>query len=289
MSEGSTQCCSQTLTWQVVLRLSRDLQAQPEGRQVRSLLPPAPFFSFLHLHHNLLLAITPSPPIENKNSDDGMPPHPRPTSFTSFTLLPRELADRIITLACRAPGPSTPAYENVSFRSPLALDVDTTLSLAQVSKTIDEIVVGILYDAVRITRPSALLELLRTVSTRPQLGMLIKHLHIGAEETLANQKDWPLEMQDREDGERLEYPTPRLRTSLFHPGDDDEDQSTLLPEWCGSLQSWPLEPARLDCQGAAVTAAIRVALESIDVEPYRRGYARSGDKVGLVSDTRAGG
>ena len=160
----------------------------------------------------------------------------------------------------------------------------TTLSLAQVSKTINEVANEVLYYAVRITRPSGLLELLRTVSTRPQLGMLIKHLHIGAEETLAGEDDWPLEMLDTEDGELLEYPTLRLKTSLWHP-DEEEDRPTLLPEWCRSQQSWCLEPGRLDCKDAAVMAAIKVALDAIDVEPYRRRFARSGEKVGLVSGT----
>lgn len=223
--------------------------------------------------------------IKSHSGDSDKVMTPSDASAPAFFLqLPRELANRIISLACRAPGPSIPAYENVSFRSPLALDVETTLNLAQVSRAINEVVVGILYYAIRLTRPSALLELLHAVSLRPELGRLIKNLHIGAEETLVNDSDWPLEMQDTENGEGLEYPTLRLKTSLWHPDDDDDDiLSATLPGWCQSQQSWPLEPGRLDCAGSAVMAAINAALDAIDVEPYRRGFARSEERIGLVS------
>lgn len=222
---------------------------------------------------------------ENKDADgDSVMSPPADTSEQQLSgdpfpllRLPREIVDNILTLACRAPESDMSAGK-VAKRSLLALDVKTTLNLTQVSRSFGDGVVRTLYHAVRITKPSALIELLRTLKVRPDLGKLIKHLHIGADKTLVRIK-WPLIVELDEDGIELEYPIVRLKTSLC----SHEDEELVLPKWCQPGRSWNLEPGRVDCRGAAVGRAVRAAVKKIDIEPFRRQFSSSGKRIGRVS------
>lgn len=218
------------------------------------------------------------PALQNKHPPSFDSPSPSPSlSFPLFTLLPPELATRILLLASRFPEPSC---KHPSKRSPLALDISTTLSLALTCKSINKIVTPLLYNAVRITRPSALLEILNTLEERPSLSKLIRHLHVGDECTLyQDDHDWPLVVEYMEDAMRLDYPVLWLKTSWV--AQDEEENK--LPRWCEPGRSWCLEPWRLDCRGRAVASAIQLAIQGVDVQPYRRGYAKSGKRIGVVS------
>lgn len=188
------------------------------------------------------------------------------TAFPFFTQLPQEIATRIILLACR------------SKHSTLTPDINTTHALTLVSKPTHALVNALLYKVVRVTRPSSLVELVGTFEERPELGKLVKHLHVGAEDTLVP-GDWPLAMETEQDGMQLQYPILWLKTSL-----SERDKKKLLPRWCEPGKKWCLEGSgRVDCRGAAVRGAIEAALQALDVEPYKKGYARSGGKIGLVS------
>lgn len=120
------------LTWRTVLRLSRDLRIR-KGEEFALLLPPAPFLPSPPASHSFL-TMTPSSRTKDKATDIDIPILSSVPSFHLFLQLPREITDRIITLACRSPSPTIPAYKDSSLRSPLALDVETTLSLARVSQ-----------------------------------------------------------------------------------------------------------------------------------------------------------
>lgn len=132
-----------------------------------------------------------------------------PPLIATFPLsdLPKEVQGWIIELACRLPPLSSSSYSSSSssFSSssssqdgtshlgggpalssltdpltskPIHVDLDspTTLSLALVSRSFHSQVDQVLYSHIRITRPSALLALQRTLVSRPQLGPIIKSL-----------------------------------------------------------------------------------------------------------------
>lgn len=58
-------------------------------------------------------------------------------------------------------------------------------------------------------------------------------------------------------------------------------------DWCEPEQSWGLEAQSPDRQGEAVSAAIELALATIEVDPYKVGFDRFGEAVGLVSASLA--
>lgn len=253
------------------------------GRGLRSFrsqrtLRAALFFlpSFPLISHLARPSDTTMPALHNKHPPSFASPSP-PLSFPLFTLLPPELATRILLLACRSPSPTD---KHPSKRSSLSLDIPTTLSLTLICKSIDKIITPLLYSAVRITRPSALLEILNTLEERSDLGKMIRHLHVGDEYTLyQDDHDWPLVVEHMEDAMRLDYPVLWLKTSWV-ASDEEEGK---LPRWCEPGRSWCLEPWRLDCRGRAVVGMIEKAMQGVDVQPYRRGYAKSGKKIGVVS------
>lgn len=202
------------------------------------------------------------PSLHTHNYNDDLTQSPA-TSFPLFPHLPQEIATRILLLACR------------SAHSFLTPDVSTTHALSLVSKPIHVLVNPLLYKVIRVTRPSSLVEIVETFEQRPELGKLVKHLHIGAEDTLVP-GDWPLVMDASEEGVEMQYPALWLKTSL--KGAEE------LPRWCEPGREWCLEGSeRVNCRGAAVRDAIEAALQALDVEPYKKGYARSGGKIGLVS------
>lgn len=106
----------------------------------------------------------------------------------------------------------------------------------------------------------------------------MKSLHVGTENDSLAAGEWALLKEDEEEGVRLRYPVLWIKTSF------GEDEEQTLPKWCEPERSWSFELGRLDCQGVAVANAIKAAMDALDVEPYKRGYARSGEKIGLVSD-----
>lgn len=201
---------------------------------------------------------------------------PCSASSSFFIRLPPEVLELIVSYACRSPPPST-SPKAASKRSPLALDSKTTLNLSLTSKSLHALISLILLENVRLTRLSSLIELNRTLDSNPALGELIKSLHVGTETESLAAGEWPLLKEDEEEGVKLRYSVLWIKTSF---GEDEEGK---LPKWCEPDRSWCFEPGRLDCQGVASTNAIKAAMDALDVEPYRRGYARNGEKIGLVS------
>lgn len=234
------------------------------------------------------------------------PPKAPASSFPAFTLLPPEIANRILIFACRLPplsscndtqkeakkrppraldtdttldSPPLPLFSSDAKgskkRSPLALDTETTLSLARVSKSIGELATSLLWEVVRVTKPSALLELYAVLEKRPQLAQRIKHLHVGAEEAFRGE-DWPLVL-DLDAGCR--QPSLRLMISLH------QDKAGRIPSWTGVDDTWPVDSVSCtDRRPGAVVQALQSALSQIDLDPFKRGYERSGARIGLVSN-----
>lgn len=202
-------------------------------------------------------------------------PCPAP-NFASFTNLPREIADRIIILACRSPELSCNDAE-LEKRSLFALDLNTTFSLTQVSKSISDTAFSALFETVRITKPSTLVELHATLKARPELGNRIKNLHIGARDNLPVSK-WPFQTAYDSFGGLVSDAKLRLRTSL---------DKKMRPRWCaGDDRSWPMEEERgraMNASHLAIVRAIESALKHVDLDPYKREYGKSGSRIGLVS------
>ena len=110
-----------------------------------------------------------------------------PASFTNFPLLPYDIQTTIINMGCRLRKlPTTPA---ASEGNPVVhLDTKTTKSLALVNKTFNAVVTRTLYQNLRITRPSTLRLLAATIYDRPELGRLVRSLHVGPTDPLPS--DW---------------------------------------------------------------------------------------------------
>lgn len=221
-------------------------------------------------------------PETRKHNDGDHPTLPLPTEFPSFNRLPPEIATRIITLACRSPEKSS-KKEDIKKRSRLALDVQTTLSLTLVSKSVGKVATSTLYETIRIAKPSALLELHATLDTRPELAKRIRNLSVGSEETLPT-SEWPLAMEfARGDAPQAIL---LLRSTVFLTAGD-------LPGWAKRAHRWLVEPSGVsvvpsdkDEQSAAIIRAVRSAVDHVDVDPYKREYSKSGKKIGLVSDSK---
>lgn len=207
-------------------------------------------------------------------------------SFPSFDRLPPEIATRIITLAYRSPELSCIRKEDIKKRSRLALDVQTTLSLTLVSKSVAKVANATLYETIRLTKPSALLELHATLDAKPELAKLIRNLHVGSEDTLPT-SEWPLVFDFPRGNERMTKLLLQSTVFLTSYGAADE-----VPSWLKHAHRWPVEIREVgedtsdkDGQWAAIARAVRAAVDYVDLDLYKRGYSKSGKKIGLVSDS----
>lgn len=105
------------------------------------------------------------------------------TALTGFWRIPRELQQRILALSCQAPTLPRRTMVGRSFDCS-----ETTLRLMHTSKFFYVFATPLLYKHIRITRPSILVQLQRTLASRPALGQLVRSLHIGADAALST--DW---------------------------------------------------------------------------------------------------
>lgn len=185
--------------------------------------------------------MTPASPTHN----DGPPStHSSPTRFLS---LPRELQTDIFSKAC---------YSDQTLNH---LDVKTTQKLMLICKDLHLVAAALLYKNVRVTRPSILAELVQTLKARPELGAMIKNLHLGAHCSL-DPSWWPIE--------NLHYwYNPRFMTSLT-----DEK---LLPRWCCLHHDFmPKHPRyTYDHRERAVVAAVEAAQRAFGVDVDGRSWS----------------
>lgn len=121
----------------------------------------------------------------------GMADAGRDPLLAAFPSLPQEIVHTILAFACRLPGLNSATTTGAADRSPLELDVSTTLSLTLVSREVYSFVAGILYDHVVITRPSILRSFVAAIHLRPALGRLVRSLWIGNIDAIHNEW-WPL-------------------------------------------------------------------------------------------------
>lgn len=174
----------------------------------------------------------------------------------SFAALPRELQLRIIS----------------STLGSHPIDLAHAKSLVTVSRDCYALVSGAVWRHVRLLRPSALRAFHAAIKSNPPLARLVRSIHVGPEEQL-HWQGWPLRASAfGADRQHLEVPMLFLSTTLT------EEQ---LPRWVKPGSAFNIGHPEQDCKGVAVDLAIGEALAGIDVEPWRRGYSKSGRKVGL--------
>lgn len=163
-----------------------------------------------------------------------------PTSLEDFGRLPYHIQASIITMACWLPVHAQPVEKH---RPVVYLDSDTTKSLAAVSKGFHNVVVKVLYEKIHITRPGTLRLLVTTLIKRPQLGCLIRSLHIGPEDVLPC--DW------------LPCHNASLVLSMSAPTDRGR-----LPSWMSAAYGRPLFV--FDPESEAPPLAVRALKRAID-------------------------
>lgn len=189
----------------------------------------------------------------------------------SFAHLPRELQLMIITNALhttqmQAPLISTSTAQNV------AIDIQQATLLSLVSHSCRTIIVDMLYTHIRMTKPSALVQLHRTRSQSPNLAAVVRSIHLGPEEELPD-KEWWGDDNDRWGGPAGGEPGRCIRTTLV-------DKSVLPDFWKlgGSISiKWPGGTE----ERLAIGDAVYGALQDIDVEPWRRRFSWSGSNIGV--------
>lgn len=204
-----------------------------------------------------------SPAGSGSENDDVAPssssvPVAGPLSFDAFLAMPEEIRSLILELAYSHPSSTNDASDS-SGASIESLDAATTINLACSSRWFNVQATLRLYTHVAITRPSALASLQRAIALRPQLGRLIKSLHIGAWDPLP--ESWyPLRSRPGfVDDKGNPHPTTTLiLTSLSNTED--------LPEGCTPGQGWSFEHPGLDRRSMALSRVLLAAQKSLDVD-----------------------
>lgn len=113
-----------------------------------------------------------------------------PNDISNFWQLPKELQERIITLACSDPLSRSTIVGRSSDCT------ETMLNLVKTSRFFLVNTISLLYRHVRITRPSVLAAFHSSLAGRPSLAQLVKSLHVGPDEVLPG--DWyPFFLNDK--------------------------------------------------------------------------------------------
>lgn len=174
----------------------------------------------------------------------------------SFCSLPIELRERIIQEAVR-------------------IEHSTAWPLALVSRDVHALVLPEMYRSVKVTRPSALAELVATIVARPELGRLIKNLFVGPDELLPPDW-WPLVYPE---DERQPWGPEQLRLSL--------DSHQAWPRWYTTGQQSQLadNAIAIPSRGRAVLSAIQSAQDHLCVDLQNPRRAPDGKVIGSASWT----
>lgn len=196
-----------------------------------------------------------SPEAEPRSAEE--PQRSQPVSLQGFHLLPTELKDQVIRLACLASS-SSPSTNP----SPSGLDSGTMFKLSLVCRDLNAQVSPLLWRHVSITRPSALYDLVEAIKAQPGKAKDIESLHVGQYDPLPSYW-WPLSSVNDE-GEWSVW----IASSL--PRD-------RLPAGCEDRQSWRWDERPDGRREAAVYDALQVAHRSL-----RASQIYEGGDVGIT-------
>lgn len=246
--------------------------------QARSAQLTLPFLPPLQQHHPYLAKFVSAPNMASSN-DPASPSHEPELDFqrlpssarrkydslSGFRRLPGHLQTRIVTMACWSP---TPLSSPTPYGRPVVrLDTWTSRSLILVSRAFHIVVAKVLYEHIRITRPSTLRMLLATISGRPPLGRLIKSLHIGPDN---EPPIFAMPVRDKQ-----------LAITLAAPSDEDKK-----PAWCCAPPWHPIKLGETSIgpreSTTAIAAAIDSACRSLDVDLKREGVSHDGHQIDYV-------
>lgn len=157
-------------------------------------------------------------------------------------------------------GASTSLSDRDSF------DAATTINIACTSRWFNVQATIRLYTHVAITQPRALASLQRAISLRPQLGRLIKSLHVGAWDPLPESRHPLRARQAYVDDHGNQQPA---TTVLSHSLRSDSE-AKLLPEGYTSASEWSFEHPDLDPRSMAISRAIVAAQQSLGIDLKNR-------------------
>ena len=143
------------------------------------------------------------------------------------------------------------------------VDAATTLRLASTSRWLYQRVVFFLYRDIKITRPSALALLQRAVSSHPQLGRVIKSLHVGPEDEATEGKTSPITMQARRPHAQGSWQPAsyRISSSLRSPR-----EVGLLPRWSTPGKEWCFNHEGEDAKALIISRALLAINESLGLD-----------------------
>lgn len=192
----------------------------------------------------------------------------------SFEALPRELQLIIVSEHLRLPPWKPNPYAWPKPKPPIeppTFDLKLALDLAIVSPSCRDIVSGILLRRVRITRPSSLRSLFTTLSQRPDLAAHIRSIHLGPDkEPEYSFYRWPIAAAG------YGWPYLSLRSTL-----DETKEGSRVPPWYKHGCLWRDHDHVGSCTGVAVGNAIQAAINGLELEPWRKGYSKSGLHIGI--------
>lgn len=214
------------------------------------------------------------------------------TSLENFFTLPHEIKVSVIKLACSriltspsASPSSTPSHASAAAHPPASpgkptcsalplIDGANALSLILVSRSLYALVAPLIWESAWLTRPSQVASFHSAIAARPQLGRLVKSLHVGPDDELPDWW-WPLVDQenytDRDSSSSAPPPHVFIRSSFQHPED-----TPLRPDWCMPDEDWALENRPDEnCGRAAVYDALTVVQDALDVNLLDPGTTRS--------------
>lgn len=236
----------------------------------------------------------------NEDKDDIAAASTRPaqlSSFKKFALLPHEVQSLIVTLACSAEQTSwsssaSAAASDVSSASGSAtyldvgrsrsalprIDAATALSLSLVSRSMYALLAPLIWRRAWLTHSSQVASFQQALAARPQLGRLVKSLHIGPDDDVPA-SFYPLGGQqgsvnsdDDSDAIAAEPPITTAITSSL----GQHNETNLLPHWAERERRWCLEKRAIDCGPGAVFDALCEIQRALDVDLLDGGKTRSG-------------
>lgn len=225
----------------------------------------------------------PTSAVKNGNAaSSASPSATKPVSLEDFSLLPLELKQHIIGLACLAPSSSSSSPP--SKRSLFTTDTATALALCLASKELSALAASSLYRAIIITRPSALYYLYRTLEARPERAKLTRRLHLGPLDALPADW-WPLdnafpegEGWSAKDNRSFGLPYTWVRSTL---------SQSELPCGYQAGHAWALGRTLPGCREAAISDALQAAQDYLDVNIKREASQASTTKVIGILEVQA--
>lgn len=173
--------------------------------------------------------------------------------FDQFLAMPEEIRGRILDLAYHLPLSTPSAHSKLSTTPPI--DISNTINLACTCRWLYLRTTFWFWRDIRITRPSALQSIQRAVSSHPQLGRIIKSLHVGPEDELAEVRRYPIMWRPHAGSSGGSI---RISSSLR-----SAKEVQLLPRWCTPHSEWPVEHNDAHGTSEAISGALRAVERSL--------------------------